>query len=240
MSIKLGTTVEEPKLKLTSQNSSTPWRALELREIFYKLLNHFGPQKWWPAETKFEVIIGAILTQNTAWNNVERAIDSLKKANKLSLEAIYNIDKETLELIIKPVGFFRKKAKHIKDFVDYIIKEWHGSIDDFLDQPIEDLRSNLLKIKGIGYETADTIILYAAYKPSFVVDRYTHRVMFRHGYASEKYHYERLREFFMKGVPHDVYIFQEYHALFVQLGKQYCGKVPKCENCPLRYHLSQS
>lgn len=210
-----------------------------LKEIFYRLLGHFGPQKWWPANTSFEVIVGAILTQNTSWNNVERAIELLKDADLLSIDGIYKIDEKTLERLIKPSGFFRQKTRRLKDFVNHIVTEWNGSLENFLAQPMESLRSQLLRIKGIGPETADSIILYAAHQPSFVVDRYTHRILLRHGWVSTRYHYENLRNLFMLRLPHDIYLFQEYHALFVQLGKQYCGKTPKCSGCPLEYCLPQ-
>ncbi|MEJ5301553.1 MAG: endonuclease III domain-containing protein [Thermodesulforhabdaceae bacterium] len=219
-----------------SQQEAMPVRddfRSELELIFFRLLDRFGPQGWWPAETEFEVVIGAILTQNTAWSNVERAIDALKKAQVLSIDGIYQCDEENLAELIKPSGFFRQKARRIKHFVHYIMEEWGGSLDAFLNQPVDLLRSQLLELNGIGPETADSIILYAAKKPSFVVDRYTHRIMFRHGYVPERYHYESLRQFFMGALPHDVYMFQEYHALFVRLGKEYCGSNPTCEGCPL-------
>ncbi|MCX7822922.1 MAG: endonuclease III domain-containing protein [Syntrophobacterales bacterium] len=205
-----------------------------LEDIFRRLFDHFGPQKWWPAESQFEVIVGAILTQNTSWKKVERAIYLLKQEDRLSMEEIHKIDEESLGILIKSCGFFRQKAKRLKDFVNHIFIEWGGSLEDFLNQPMEILRSNLLRIKGIGQETADSIILYAAHKPSFVVDRYTHRIMFRHGYTSQRYRYETLRSLFMSELPKDVYLFQEYHALFVRLGKEYCGKIPRCHGCPLQ------
>lgn len=208
-----------------------------LDDIFTRLFAHFGPQHWWPAETRFEVIVGAILTQNTAWSNVERAISALKSANRLSLQQIHECDEEALADLIKPSGFFRQKARRLKTFAQYVMTKWSGSLDNFLAQPMDHLRAALLGINGIGPETADSIILYAADKPSFVVDRYTHRVLFRHGLASETYDYEGLRECFMKELPPDVALFKEYHALFVRLGKEYCGKNPRCEGCPLKTFL---
>ena len=205
----------------------------DLEAIFQRLFEHFGPQHWWPAETEFEVVVGAILTQNTAWSNVERAIDALKKANLLSMDGIYHCNEDKLAELIKPSGFFRQKAKRLKHFVDYVVNQWNGSIETFLSQPMAVLRDQLLKLNGVGPETADSIILYAAKQPSFVVDRYTHRMMFRHGYAPEHYHYEELRRLFMDNLPQDVWLFQEYHALFVRLGKEYCTSKPRCQGCPL-------
>lgn len=226
-------TVEFMATYLPYFNSAVFRRNDILHDIFDRLFARFGPQHWWPAETKFEVIVGAILTQNTAWSNVERAISALKAEGRLSLEKIHECEEETLAELIKPSGFFRQKARRIKTFVQYIMTEWGGSLDAFLAQPVDDLRLALLQINGIGPETADSIILYAANQPSFVVDRYTHRVLFRHGLAPATYDYESLREFFMKSLPPDVGLFQEYHALFVRLGKEYCGKKAQCSDCPL-------
>jgi len=219
----------------TSQEDLLPCDNIQaiLEAIFARLFEHFGPQHWWPAETAFEVVVGAILTQNTSWTNVERAIKALKRADMLSIDGIYHCNEDKLSELIKPSGFFRRKAKRLKHFVDYIVNQWNGSLEAFLSQPMEALRSQLLELNGIGPETADSIILYAAGQPSFVVDRYTHRVMFRHGYVPEQYCYEELKQLFMNNLPHDIGLFQEYHALFVRLGKEYCTSKPRCQGCPL-------
>lgn len=204
-----------------------------LREIYDRLFAAFGPQHWWPAETPFEVILGAILTQNTAWKNVAAAIRNLRENGLLSYERISALAAPELAHYIRPSGFFNQKAKKIRTFCDHIARDWDGDLENFLAQDAEPLREELLRIRGIGPETADSIVLYAAFKPSFVVDAYTYRVFSRHDWIVESISYDELREHFMGALDPDVPFFQEFHALLVRTGHLYCRKKPLCEECPL-------
>lgn len=205
----------------------------DLLLIFNKLYSFFGPQHWWPAESKFEILMGTILTQNIAWNNVEKAIAHLKDKGILSLDAILNTDIDELASLIRPAGYFNQKSRYLKNMCQYIIKNYE-SLDVFLSQDIDTLRKELLNIKGIGPETADSIILYAAEKPIFVIDAYTKRIFSRLGLIKPNLSYDKTQEFFMSNLPKDVKLFNEYHALIVRLGKDYCvNKKPYCKNCPL-------
>ncbi len=205
-----------------------------LLEIYELLLKKFGRQNWWPAETTFEMIIGAILTQCTNWTNVEKAINNLKDSNLLNLEAISKADEKKIAELIKPSGYFNQKTKKIRAFVNYVNSRWNGNLNAFLEQPLTELRNELLSIYGIGPETADSIILYGANKPIFVIDRYTHRFLNRHGLCSNKYDYHKLQKLFTTSLEPDVELFKEYHALIVCLGKNLCKKKPLCEDCPLQ------
>ncbi len=204
-----------------------------LEKTFEVLLHAFGHQAWWPADTPLEVVVGAVLTQNTAWHNVEKAIARLKQEEMLTLARLAHTSEETLADCIRSSGFFRQKARRLKAFVHHIVERWQGSLERFLAQPLPRLRNELLGLPGIGAETADSIILYAAHQPSFVVDRYTHRFLMRHGYAEMTYRYEPIRRLFMDTLPADVALFQEYHALIVTLGKRYCKTKAQCLGCPL-------
>lgn len=205
-----------------------------LEEIFQRLFERFGPQGWWPAESPFEVFVGAILTQNTAWKNVEKAIENLKKCGALDPFVIASLSEEKLQELIKPAGFFKQKAKRLKEASLFLIREFSGSIDRMKEVPLEELRPKLLSINGIGPETCDSILLYACDKAIFVVDAYTRRILSRHGLVEEKANYHHLQRLFMDALPHDVEVFKEYHALLVALGKNYCRPIPKCESCPLK------
>ncbi|MFN3406526.1 MAG: endonuclease III domain-containing protein [Caldimicrobium sp.] len=208
-----------------------------LEDVFKTLFGHFGAQNWWPAETPFEVCVGAILTQNTNWKNVEKAIDNLKKNNLLTPEALYSISQEYLAELIRPCGFYQLKAKRLKNFVEFLIKEYNGDIKKLKTEDLESLREKLLQIKGLGKETVDSILLYALDKPIFVVDAYTHRILNRHSLISEEISYDELQEFFLSNLPRDVNLYKEYHALFVVCGKNYCKKSqPLCELCPLKIY----
>ncbi len=206
-----------------------------LLEIYETLLKRFGKQNWWPAETTFEMIIGAILTQCTNWTNVEKAINNLKNSNLLSLDGILKTDEEKIAQLIKPSGYFNQKAKKIKAFVNHVKLRWKGNLEALLNQPFTELRSELLSIYGIGPETADSIILYGANKPTFVIDRYTHRFLNRHGLCDSKYDYHKLQKLFINNLEPDVELFKEYHALIVCLGKNICKQKPLCKDCPLQY-----
>lgn len=198
----------------------------------------FGPQGWWPGRTRFEIIAGAILTQNTAWTNVEKAIKNLKRARLLVPARMRGASNGELALLIKPAGYFNVKARRLKNFTNHLFDNYGGSLDRFLRKDPATLRGELLGINGIGPETADSIILYAAGLPEFVVDAYTKRIALRHGLANEKAGYEELKAYFMENLPPDRALFNEYHALLVKTGKDYCKTgVPRCGLCPLNGFL---
>jgi endonuclease III related protein len=204
-------------------------------EIFDRLYSHFGPSHWWPGESPLEVMVGAILTQNTAWSNVERAIGRLKAEGALSASVLQQVDQTVLSEWIRPAGYFRIKAGRLKNFFNFFIRKYEGQINKIQHQPLEVLRPQLLSVKGIGPETADSILLYALGIPTFVVDAYTHRIFSRHRLIDEEIGYEELRTFFMDRLPADPELYNEYHALLVRLGKAYClKKSPRCEECPLK------
>ena len=205
----------------------------KLMEIFNLLYDAFGPRHWWPGDSPFEVIVGAILTQNTTWKNVEKAINNLKRANLLEPKALYRLPFEILVELIHPVGFFNIKAKRLKAFLNFLFEEFQGNLEEMFSLEMEGLRKKLLSIPGIGPETADSILLYAGGKPSFVVDAYTRRILSRHGLIHEEASYEEIRELFMDHLPSDVGLFNEYHALLVELGKRFCKTKPHCKGCPL-------
>ncbi len=205
-----------------------------LREIYDLLLAEFGPQNWWPADSSFEVFVGAILTQNSNWQNVEKAIFNLKEAGCLSLSSMSSLPVNELAMIIRPCGYYNVKAGRLKSILDFLQNEWNGDLTAFLQQDREQLRQDLLALKGIGPETADSIILYGADLPVFVVDAYTQRFLFRHGLISEDDDYSSIQELFMDNLAEDTRMFNEYHALIVKLGKEFCHKrKPKCAECPL-------
>jgi endonuclease-3 related protein len=203
-----------------------------LREIYDLLLVRFGPQHWWPGETPFEIMVGAMLTQNTSWHNAEKAIANLKAAKLLLPDALAALPNETLAKHIRPAGYHNLKAGRLKNLLALIAAQ--GSVEALLSQPTAELRERLLAVKGIGPETADSILLYAANRPVFVVDAYTHRICSRHGLIDEESDYFQLQELFMNNLSEDADLFNEYHALLVRLGKEFCKKTrPKCEDCPL-------
>ncbi|MFZ5833069.1 MAG: endonuclease III domain-containing protein [Planctomycetota bacterium] len=206
-----------------------------LMDVYRTLFEAFGPQRWWPGETPFEVMVGAVLTQNTNWNNVERAIQNLREADLLSPRALHETAPEELEELIRPAGYYRVKARRLKALVDYLIGQHADSLEAMFSLPPDELRQELLAIHGIGPETADSILLYAGNLPSFVVDAYTARVLVRHGWIDRESDYHQIQEFFHDALPQDAVLFNEYHALFVHLGKHFCRKTgPKCETCPLK------
>ncbi len=215
--------MKEPNLR---QHLLSPY------ELYSFLLSHFGAQHWWPAETPFEVIVGAVLTQQVAWKNVEKAIENLKNANVLDSSKISNLPIEKLEVYIKPTGFYRQKARRLKSICSYICSEYNGSLKDLFNKEISSLRAKLLSLNGIAPESADSIILYAAEKPSFVIDAYTRRICERLQLTNEL-DYESLKKFFENNLPENVGIYKEFHAIIVELGKNYCKTKPVCKNCPL-------
>ena len=204
-----------------------------LMEVFDLLLKRYGPLHWWPAETPFEVCVGAILTQNTNWLNVEKAIENLKKGGVLSIEALWEIDRERLAELIRPSGFFNVKSDRLKEFIGWVL-ERHGSLDAMFEGEWLALRDELLAVRGIGRETCDSILLYAGGKPSFVVDAYTRRLFSRLGVVGESDDYEQVRSLFMNALPPDRALFNEYHALIVEQCKRHCRKKPLCDGCPLK------
>lgn len=211
-----------------------PRQAEQLRAIFDRLYAHFGPQGWWPGNSAFEVVVGAILTQNTNWKNVERAIANLKEAGLLAFSAMLALPPDLLAEYIRPAGYYRIKAQCLQNLL-HMVAEEYGSLEDFLALPVGPLRERLLQVRGIGPETADAITLYAAEKPVFVVDAYTFRILLRHNLVDEDADYAGMQELFMDSLPPDTKLYGEYHALLVQLGKQFCKKTkPDCEHCPLR------
>jgi endonuclease-3 related protein len=245
----------------------------EIRRFYRTLDSAWGPQNWWPAESPLEMIVGAFLTQNTAWTNVEKALRNLRAANALSLYALRSIALLDLELLIRPAGYFRQKSARLKLFVQFLDDRYDGSLDRMFAAPTEQLRAELLALNGVGPETADSILLYAGNHVVFVVDAYTRRIVERHGILPADSHYEDVREFFEKAltqlvdapVPaskHSVgaklerrpthspsglstalrspsaQLFNEMHALIVEVGKHYCRKSePLCSQCPLGQFL---
>jgi endonuclease-3 related protein len=205
-----------------------------LLEFYHKLYHAFGPQNWWPGDTPFEVAVGAILTQNTNWGNVEKAIFNLKKQGVLSAKAIHEMPPDDLALLIKPAGYFNIKAKRLKSFIDFLMNDFHGSMKRMKTVDTHSLRDKLLNVNGIGPETADSILLYALEKPVFVIDAYTKRVLSRHEIMEHDRPYEDFQELFHSSLQTDVQLFNEYHALFVKVGKTFCKRRgPLCEKCPL-------
>jgi len=207
----------------------------QLIAIYNKLLDYFGPRNWWPGETPFEVVVGAILTQSVAWRNVEKAINNLKEAGLLEVKALYRADPEEVARLIIPTLYYRMKAKKLKAFVTVLVERYRGDLDIMFDREMWQLRKELLALYGIGPETADSIILYAAEKPVFVVDAYTKRIFHRLGFFQPDIDYAGMQDFFMSHLPPDVALYNEYHALIVGIGNRLCAnKKPACGGCPLK------
>jgi endonuclease III related protein len=207
-------------------------RAL-IERVFERLFYVHGPQHWWPADSPFEVIVGAILTQNTTWKNVKQAIGKLRDNGLLTADAINAVPLQSLATLIRSSGYYNQKAQKLKAFCKHVQYHWGGNLDDFLGQDMAKLREELLSLHGIGPETSDSIILYAGHQPTFVVDAYTYRIFHRHGWIPEAISYEELRSFFMEALAPDAAFFQEYHALLVRTGHLYCRSKPACAPCPL-------
>jgi endonuclease-3 related protein len=196
---------------------------------------------WWPARTPFEVIVGAILTQSTSWGNVERAIANLRTAQMLTPSAMSRARMARLAALVRPSGYFRQKAKKLKAFVRFLQLEYGGSLKRMFETPTEILREKLLAVHGIGPETADTILLYAGKHPVFVVDAYTHRIFGRHGITDGKPEYENVSALVEAALPRDSQLFNEFHALVVNTGKNWCRKKePRCAECPLAFLLPEN
>jgi endonuclease-3 related protein len=207
----------------------------DLLDIYNRLLAAFGPQHWWPSESRLEMIVGAILTQNTAWKNVEKALFALKSNNVLSPESLYKMPQSELAFIIRSSGFFNVKALRLKAWIAFLFDAYDGSLDKMFSVSGGSLREQLLTIKGLGPETVDSILLYAGQYPYFVVDAYTRRIFSRHNLLDSKSPYQTVQNYFMERLPADVQLYNEYHALIVRLAKQFCKTTAECEKCPLNY-----
>jgi endonuclease III related protein len=202
-------------------------------EIYQLLYDAFGPQHWWPGDTQFEIITGAILTQNTSWTNVEKAISNLNAADCLSPEKLHRLTLPQLAALIRPAGYYNIKAARLKNFSNWLFENYDGNLDNLEKIDTNRLREELLSVKGIGFETADSILLYAFERPVFVVDAYTARIAARHHLIEPGAGYEELQNLFERNLPQDTKLYNEYHALLVRLGKDFCKPKPKCPACPL-------
>ena len=216
------------------QNTNTT-----LRQFYGLMSAHHGKTHWWPGDTPFEICIGAILTQNTAWTNVEKAIINLKREKLLAPRALLAADTETVESALRPSGYFRQKAVRVRLFCQHLVDHYGGSVARMAKRPLAELRPELLALNGIGPETADDILLYACGRPVFVVDAYTRRIFSRHGLVPGDIKYEALRAFFEENLVGDVDYFKEYHGLIVWTGKDYCKTRPNCAGCPLQGTLKR-
>lgn len=205
----------------------------KLMDIYERLYRHYGPQGWWPGQTPFETIVGAILTQNTNWNNVEKALTNLSAREVLPPEKLRAMPAEDIAQLIRPAGYFNLKAQRLKCFLDWLFTKHDGSIENLTALPVSTLREQLLGIKGIGPETADSICLYAFGKPVFVVDAYTARIFGRHGFLEPGCGYQDIQDLFHGSLEKNPQLFNEYHALIVRLGKDHCKRKPICTGCPL-------
>jgi endonuclease-3 related protein len=210
--------------------------ARPLNRVFHRLKGHYGSQQWWPGETPFEIMVGAVLTQNTAWTNVERAIHQLKQARALDAETIYQLPIESLAELIRPSGYFNIKAGRLKAFCEWYLG--HGGYDSLKYWSTNRLRNSLLCIHGVGPETADDIMLYAFHRPVFVIDSYTRRLFARLGLLDANDNYENLRHFFQSSLEVKVKLYNEFHALIVIHAKEVCRARPLCEQCVL-HHFCQ-
>jgi len=205
-----------------------------LAEIYRRLDAAYGDQRWWPGETPFEIAVGAILTQNTAWPNVEKAIANLKRAGLLEPAKLARLAASEIAPLIKPAGYYNVKAARLRAFLDFLGEEYGGDVATIAREELSAVRAKLLAVRGIGPETADSILLYACGLPTFVVDAYTHRVLHRHGLADEAAAYDELKELFEANLEADAARFNRYHALMVRVGRERCRRrEPRCAGCPL-------
>ena len=211
-------------------------RRRRLLRLYDRLHRRYGPQRWWPARSRFEVVVGTILTQNASWRNAERAIGSLRAAGALRVRAILALPAARLAALLRPSGTFRLKGRRLRAFARHVARR-RGGLSRLLALPLAALRAELRGIPGIGPETADTIALYAAGRPIFVVDAYTRRILARHRLVAPDADYATVQTLLMSHLPHDPALFNEFHALLVRVGKDHCRTRPRCEGCPLRYDL---
>jgi endonuclease-3 related protein len=204
-------------------------------DAYQLLYSHFGPQGWWPGETPLEIMVGAVLTQNTNWTNVTKAIDNLRQGGMLGYPQLLEMSLDLLAEYIQPSGYFNLKAKRLHNLLKMIENLYDGNLDHFSNDDVVSARENLLNVKGVGPETADSILLYACVQPVFVIDTYTHRVFSRHNLVEEETDYHTMQTVFMDHLPEDVQLFNEFHALIVRVAKQFCKKTNQlCEQCPLQ------
>jgi endonuclease III related protein len=204
-----------------------------IKAIYQALYKAFGPQHWWPGDTPFEIMVGAVLTQNTNWGNVEQAIVQLKREGLLSIEAMHDVPVDRLAKAITPAGYFNVKARRLKNLVRFLVERYGGDIRRMRKESLAELRRELLEVNGVGPETADSILLYALDKPVFVVDAYTRRFLRRHNLIKDKADYHDIQKMFMDVLPPDAGVYNEYHALIVRLGKDVCRPSARCGQCPL-------
>ncbi|MFA4982366.1 MAG: endonuclease III domain-containing protein [Candidatus Omnitrophota bacterium] len=203
-------------------------------DIYKRLYKVYGRQHWWPGDTRFEMMVGAILTQNTSWSNVEKAIRNLKKENALSsAEKLLRTNGRTLARLIRPSGYYNVKSKRLRDFAGFLVARYGGDLNMMSRRETGELREELLDVKGVGPETCDSMLLYALNRPVFVVDAYTRRIFSRHKLIDGNAGYHDIQRLFMVNLPADHRLYNEYHALIVRLGKELCRKNPSCERCPL-------
>jgi endonuclease-3 related protein len=208
---------------------------------FRAQLGQFGPQRWWPAQTRLEMILGAILTQNTSWSNASHAIAQLRRQGLLDQARLMKADRGEIEAAIRPAGFFRQKGRTIRNFLDWLQRAHSGSLTRALTQPPHALREALLALPGIGPETADAILLYAANQPFFVADAYTRRILARHRWLAESAGYEEAQQLLHRYLPADPELFNEFHALIVETAKRYCQRrAAQCRGCPLEFDLGRT
>ena len=211
----------------------------ELNDAYEQLFQAYGPQHWWPGDSPFEIIIGAILTQNTNWKNVERALNQLREADLLSVSSLRKTSVEELAELIRPAGYYRQKAKRLHNFLHFLDERYDGSLELLFDNSVDELRMELLSINGIGPETADSIVLYAANMPTFVIDAYTKRIFTRHAWCADSADYDALQTLCQNNLNQHTDVkrldyWQDYHAQLVVIGNRYCRpKNPRCEECPL-------
>jgi endonuclease III related protein len=204
-------------------------------EAYRLLYDHFGPQDWWPGDTPFEIMIGAILTQNTNWSNVRKAIHNLKTEDLLSYQNLSQLTTEQIAQLIRPAGYYNLKAQRLRNLLNMVETVYDGELELFLEDDLEVARENLLAVKGVGQETADSILLYACGHPVFVVDMYTHRVFSRHNMVEEETDYGTIQNVFLDHIPQDMQLYNEFHALIVRVAVTFCKKTkPLCEKCPLQ------
>jgi endonuclease-3 related protein len=204
-----------------------------INDIYQRLWETYGPQAWWPADTTLEVMVGAVLTQNTNWRGVEKSIANLRHGGLLSIDHLHDVETNKLAGLIRPSGYFNLKAGRLKNLIYMVVNDYGGDLEAMGREETEKLRRELLAVKGVGPETADSILLYGFNRPMFVIDTYTRRVLSRHGFAEPTSPYEELQELFTQHLPLDASIFNEYHALLVKVGKLHCQKKSRCRGCPL-------